>query len=210
MNKVLVFGAGGRLGSEIVAALLVEGFSVTACVRNPDRYVAPTTVRVIKGDAMDAASVKLALEGQCAVVNAIGAGTLRKNKVESQTTSILLRALCESRVRRYVGMSAGMVEVGVLPLGMLAATVFRLLLVTLFRNIREEHRAVEKLIRDTNLDWTIIRPPRLTSGQLATDYSVSTKHIIPGAMSVSCATVARFIASELRQNRFVRKAVFIG
>ncbi|NYF90406.1 SDR family oxidoreductase [Tunturiibacter empetritectus] len=210
MNNVLVFGAGGKLGRAIVAALLREGFSVTASVRNLSSYRAPVGVRVAVGDAMNTGAVAAALEGQDAVVNAIGAGTLRRNSIESETTSVILRTIQKTSIRRYIGMSAGMVDTRVLPLGVIPATIFRILLATLFRNIRKEHRAVEKLVTGTQLDWTIVRPSRLTNSQTFADYRLSTEGIIPGTMSVPCATVAHFITSELRKNEYVRKAVFIG
>jgi putative NADH-flavin reductase len=210
MNKVLVFGATGRLGSAIVAVLLRGGFAVTAFVRNPSSHKAPPGVRVAVGDAKDIAAVAAAVEGQDAVVNAIGAGTLRKNTIESDTTRVILSAVQKNPTRRYVGISAGMVDTRVLPIGIIPATVFRILLVTIFRNIRREHRAVEDLIAATDLDWTIIRPSRLTDSPSKADYRVSTDHILPGAMSVPCATVARFIADVLRTNQYIRKAVFIG
>jgi putative NADH-flavin reductase len=210
MNNILVFGAGGRLGRAIVAALLREGFAVTASVRNPSSYGAPAGVKVAVGDAMDDVAVAAALDRQHAVVNAIGAGTLRRNAIESDTTRVILRAIQKTSIRRYIGMSAGMVDTRVLPLGIVPATVFRILLVTLFRNIRKEHQAVEKLVTGTDLDWTIVRPSRLTNSQETVDYRLATEGNIPGTMSVPCAMVAHFIASELRKNEYVRKAVFIG
>jgi len=198
--RIVVLGANGRLGREVVRQADERGHEVTAFVRRVPSSAFATAVRVRIGDALQMADVRAALSGQEVVVNAIGAGTLRRNEIESRTTAIAVDAAQEVGVSRYVAMSAGMVA--------LDWPLFRyVLLPTIFRNLAREHHRVERLVRASLLDWTIVRPSRLTDGP-ARGYTVSLER--PGSFSVSRHDVAAFILDEIATAGHVHRAVFIG
>jgi putative NADH-flavin reductase len=107
--NILVLGASGQLGRVVVAKLASQGHRVTAFMRSPDSSASRSNVRLFHGDAIDEGLVFAAAEGQHAVVNTIGGGTIRRNTIESDTTRVVLRALVRTTIRRYIAMSAGMV-----------------------------------------------------------------------------------------------------
>ena len=72
--KVLVFGAAGRSGEALVNEALAAGHKVTAFVRGAAQYK-KANVRVVAGDALDAAAVDAAVAGQDAVIDALGGKT---------------------------------------------------------------------------------------------------------------------------------------
>ena len=107
--NVLVLGANGQLGRAVVDRLVRDGHHVSAFVRRPPPAPPDPKVDVVVGDAMSYGAVREAAAGQQAVVNVIGGGTLRANTVESDASKVVLRAVADAGVRRYIGMSAGMV-----------------------------------------------------------------------------------------------------
>jgi uncharacterized protein YbjT (DUF2867 family) len=159
------------------------------------------SIDVHLADARKRADICTAFTGCDVVVNAIGAGTLRHNDVESSTTAAAVAAAEEVGVHRYIAMSAGMVA--------LDWFVFKYMLRPLiFRNIYAEHRRVEDLVRASSLAWTIVRPPKLTNG--APRGYVAGLKLQSGSYTVARAGVATFIADELDNKEYVRKAVFIA
>jgi uncharacterized protein YbjT (DUF2867 family) len=223
--QILVLGASGQLGQAAVARLVGHGHQVRAFMRRPPAASPAPGVDVCLGDALDRGAVAGAAAAQDAVVNAIGSGTLRANTVESDTTAVVVEVLQRTGPRRYIGMSAGLVA----PVGFVFDHVIRPLV---FGNLYREHLAVERLVCNSDLDWTIVRPPRLTNGPChgyvaATDVRLQRAAALSapqaarrwprrpddvrlqGAFGMSRADVAAFIADELVQNKYVHRAVFL-
>ena len=92
--KVLVLGGTGRVGQLIVAGALERGHDVTVLARNPQEAARlGPPIRIMPGDVLDAAALDRALEGQDAVVFAVGAGNVRKTTLFSQSTALLIAAM---------------------------------------------------------------------------------------------------------------------
>jgi uncharacterized protein YbjT (DUF2867 family) len=200
MLRVVVLGAAGQLGREAVRALGARGHAVRAVVRRPPVAAFDSAVEVRLADARNKTDICAAISGCDAVVNTIGPGTLRRNDVESSTTAIAVSAAQEVGVQRYIAMSAGMVA--------LDWWVFKYILRPLiFRNIVAEHCRVEEIVKASALNWTIVRPPKLTNG-LPRGY-LAALELQPRFFSAARADVAAFIAEELESNTYVRQAVFI-
>src|SRR5215470_13102897 len=152
MVRVVVLGAAGQLGREVVRALAGHGYSVRAVVRRPPDAAFDSPIEVRIADARDKTQISAAISGADVVVNTIGGGTLRKNDVESSTTAIAVAAAQDLPVERYIAVSAAMVA--------LDWKVFKYVLRPLiFRNILAEHLRVEEIVKATGLKWTIVRPP---------------------------------------------------
>jgi uncharacterized protein YbjT (DUF2867 family) len=199
--RVVVLGAGGQLGREVVRALDAHGYGVIAAVRRPPPSPLGAAVEIRLTDAAKKSEIRTALKGCDAVVNAIGAGTLRRNDVESTTTTAAVAAAQDVGVSRYIAMSAGMVA--------LDWFFFKYLLHPLiFRNIVAEHRRVEEIVRGSTLNWTIVRPPKLTNGP-PMGY-VASLEPQPKLFNATRADVAAFIADELQNNTYVGRAVFVA
>lgn len=199
--QVVVLGGAGQLGREVVRVLTAREHAVRAVVRRQPSPRLADGAEVTIADARHQAQVRAAIAGADAVVNAIGAGTLRRNDVESSTTAIAIAATRGAGVKRYIAMSAGMVALDWL--------LFRYVLRPLiFRNIVAEHLRVEQLVRASDLEWTIVRPPRLANGP-AKGYVASLE---PQARSFATprSDVAAFIADVIEQRAYVRQAVFVA
>lgn len=198
---VIVLGANGQLGREVVRHMAARGHKVTAFVRRPANGLFDKTVGIWLGDARNREELIAALPGHDVIVNAIGSGTLRKNDVESNTTAVAVAAAQQVGIPRYIAMSAGMVE--------LDWPLFKYVLRPLiFRNIRAEHRRVEEIVKTSALRWTIVRRPKLTNGP-PRGY-VASFELQPGSFSIARADVAAFIADELRDGKYLHQAVFLA
>jgi uncharacterized protein YbjT (DUF2867 family) len=135
--RVIVLGANGQLGGEVIRQVAARSHKVTAFVRRPPNGLLDQTVEIRLGDARKREDLIAALPGHEVVVNAIGSGILRKNQVESNTTAVALAAAQQVGISRYIAMSAGMVA--------LDWPLFNYLLRPLFfLNILAEHRRSKK------------------------------------------------------------------
>lgn len=160
--NVLVLGATGGTGREIVGAALAKGHEVTALVRSP-AVGDLTGVRVVRGDALDEAAVTQALSGCTGVISALGTAVspFRKVTMLSDATRVLLRAMQRQHVRRLVcitGVGSGDSK------GHGGLLYDKLLNPLLLRRVYEDKDRQEAAIRASGLDWVIVRPTMLTNG----------------------------------------------
>ena len=197
---VIVLGANGQLGGEVVRHVAARGHKATAFVRRPPNGLLDKTVEIRLGDARKREDLIAALPGHQVLINAIGSGSLRKSDVESSTTAVAVATAQQLAISRYIAMSAGMVA--------LDWPLFNYLLRPLiFRNIMAEHLRIEEIVKASALRWTIVRPPKLTNGP-PRGY-VASLELQQRSFSVARADVAAFIADELESNKYVRRAVFV-
>ena len=109
--RILVIGATGPTGRQIVDQSLAAGHEVTACVRGPDSRALPSGARVVKADVLDRASLAEAVKGQQAVISSLGTRLSRKpTTLLSEGTRNLIAAMTDAGARRFIcitGIGAG-------------------------------------------------------------------------------------------------------
>lgn len=203
MKAIAVFGATGGTGQQIVAQAQARGYSVTALARAPEKLAPSARLTVHQGDALDASAVRAVVTGQDAVSCALGAGA-RHSTLRFEGTRNIVAAMKAEGVRRLVIVSSlGVGESrGNLPF------LVRAVLVPLFlRHAFADHERQEACVRESGLEWTIVRPAALTDGPRTSRY----RHgFAPDDRSVrgkiSRADVADFVLTCLESGDDVRRA----
>jgi len=201
--NVLVFGASGATGREVVRQALDRGYSVRAFVRDPGKLqIRHARLAVVTGDVTDYAAVERAVQGTDAVASALGSG----NSLGSQPALIdgvrnIVRAMQHVGVRRLVYLSMLGVGGSSRQLGFVDRYV---VLPLLLRNVMQDHARKEEIIRRSTLDWVIVRPPRLTNGPHTGNYR-SGEDVRDGTFlaSISRADVADFMVKQFADDRYV-------
>jgi putative NADH-flavin reductase len=178
---------------------------VTALVRNP----APLAdkgdgLTLVTGDIHDVASVERCIQGQDAVICALGARDLKKTMIRTEGTVNIISAMKENNVKRLIVVSA----MGVGDSWNSLSLVNKLFFTILLKSTREDHEAQEAAVRDSGVDWTIIRPSGLVDTPRTGVYSVG-ENIRAKTSKIPRADVADLILKELEQNTLIGKAVMI-
>jgi len=154
MNLV-VLGATGRTGSLVVEQALAAGHTVTALVRSPQKVTAANpSLRVIAGEATDTSAVARALEGADAIISTLGGG----GSVVADSTAAIVAAARQTGVRRVVVLSSWLVERARLD------AVTRLLTGLGMGGMIKDKSVGEQLLRQSDLDWTIVYASLLSDG----------------------------------------------
>jgi len=201
--KVLVFGASGLTGRELVKQALRAGHVVTAFARHPHAVGADSRVRVVQGDIVDAPAVLQAVGGQEAVISALGAPTPTSPYPPLRTgIAHIIAAMQQHGVKRLVYLSFLGVRAGEEPLGFFLDHVASRLL----RHSIADHRANEQAIRASGLKWTIVHPPKLTNGRRTGTYrsgeDVAVTSFLP---SISRADVAESMLRQLTDESYLHR-----
>lgn len=204
--KLLVFGATGRTGREIVKQGLTS-HHVTAFARDPaDISLEHPHLRVVRGDVLDYDSVEAAVTGQDAVLVALGKRWPRKlfdRATLTDGTRNIVRAMEAHGVKRLVCETS--LEVGD-STGQLG-WFFRYFVIPLFlrRAFRDKERQ-EQVIKQSSLAWVIVRPGVLTNGPRTGRYHAGFSN--PAAhitARISRADVADFMLEQVTSDAFLRR-----
>lgn len=213
-NSILVIGANGGIGRQTVEAALAAGFHVTAILRDPSRLpLVHPQLEIVKGDILAPEQFQCHLQNKDAVISAIGVkGGLTHDEpttLYSQGNYRLLQAMRQAGMKRVFFISASAVEISpVLPL--MVRLVAKYVLQKLLRHMYADLRAMERLVKDSDADWTIIRPPRLTDKPATGQYRWSANAFLRNALSISRADVAHFILHHIPDESTYRGVVEIG
>ena len=200
--KVIIFGASGSIGRNLVSQALEQGHAVTAFVRDPARIdIQHDKLSIAVGDVLEAASVQKALIGHDAVMCSIGAG--RKGGVRAEGTRNIITAMKAAGVRRLICQST----LGIGESWSNLNAFWKYLMFGLFiRPAYLDHVEQEKLVRESGLDWSIVRPAAFIDGELTGHY----RHGFPATandtkLEISRADVADFMLKNLVDNTYLHK-----
>jgi putative NADH-flavin reductase len=204
--NVLVFGASGGTGRELVKLALAQLHRVTAFVRDPHRFeITHANLTVTTGDVMDSARVEQAVRGQDAVMSALGSSrSLKRHPALVEGVRNIIKAMEDDGVRRLVYLSILGVNDSRHQLGWLDRYV---IVPLVLRNVVTDHAIKDGIITRSNLDWVIVRPPRLTNGPKTGRYRAG-DGIKAGWMtaSISRADVADFMLRQVVEEKYVHRA----
>ncbi len=156
-RRIMVFGATGKTGTQIVRQALEAGHNVTAFVRNPTRLaISDPKLRVVTGDVLDAASVERGFAGGCdAVISALGVFHREPRTELSRGTANVICAMQQHGIRRLVVVSS----LGAGDSKGQGSLLARVLQSFLLKHVLADKDRQEAEIMASGLDWTILRPP---------------------------------------------------
>ena len=206
--RILLIGSTGPQGREFVAQALAAGHAVCAFARNPAALQPAPGLEVVRGDVFDQPSLDAAARGQEAAVVILGLpfAALRKpTNVYSQGTRNLITALKPAGVRRLIVVSS----FGVGDSRRDARLHERVFFFLALRGAYADKDLQEQVVRESGLDYTIVRPARLTMAKGTGRY---TALVGPGSIPspIARADVARFILDALGTSEYVGKTVSLG
>jgi putative NADH-flavin reductase len=210
--KLVVFGATGRVGTQLVKFALEQGHAVTAVVRNPAKFTLPDhqALHVVTvPDLADTERVRAAISGHDAVLSGVGPGSFKDVAAASGPTRHILDAVEAAGIERFVAVSAA--PVGPTPEG--EGFFGRRLMFPLLRKVAAgifgDLAVMERDIAATDLKWTVVRPPRLTDRPRG-DYRTVIGDNVPNGHVVSRADVAHAMLALLADDRSVRQPVGVA
>lgn len=208
--RILIIGATGGTGRELVNQALERGHTVTAFVRNlADVAVKHERLTVLRGNVLDPVTVEQGVRGQDAVLSALGHKRwIIPSTILSKGTGVVVETMEQLGVKRLICETSLGVGDSRGRLG-LYYTLF-VIPVIVFFYFRDKKKQ-EEIIRNSKLDWVIVRPGRLTNGRKRGAYRHGPKiGNYLWTVSVSRADAADFMLRQLEDDTYLRQAVAVA
>lgn len=207
--KLTIFGSSGGTGRQLIKQALEQGHTVTAFARSPEKLDQKhEKLQTAKGDVMDSPLVERAVQGQDAVLCVLGQSAMSKQKLRAIGTKNIICAMEKTGAKRFVCLSA--LGVGdsrdVLPFH-----YKHLIVPLLLGRVYADHKIQENYVKESRLDWIIVRPGILADGERTGSY----KHGFAAddktvTLKISRADVAGFMLKQLTENTYLHKTPCIS
>ncbi|MDA3649874.1 SDR family oxidoreductase [Saccharopolyspora indica] len=208
--RITIFGATGGTGKHLIEQALAAGHQVTAVVRDPAKVTREhPELTVVRADVMDAAGIRPHIAGRDAVISAIGSTSVRNpTAVQTDSTISILDAMGAAGVRRFLVVSnGGMITEGDDPL---TKHLVKPIMWRFLKHPWTDMQRMEEIVRASEADWTIIRPPRLTEGPRTGRYRSAVERAVRGGMKISRADLADSILRSLDDDSSIRSAIAVA
>jgi len=160
--KIAIFGGTGSVGNRLVPMLLAQGHHLTTLTRRPD--AAPQGVVVVAGDVADAAAVRETLKGADLVYCLLGATLKDKSAVRTRGTSVIVEQMKREGVDRMICLSSFGAGDSYSALPRLYRWVLAPLIL---KDMLKDHEGQEKILAQSDLNWTVLRPVNLSDDPAA-------------------------------------------
>ena len=219
--KLTIFAATGGIGRQVLEQAVAAGHDVTAVVRNPKKL--SRQVRTVTADlaAADPSALEFAVDRADAVLSGLGPRSNSESKIVSQDTRAIVQAMQATDVRRIVVVSAA--PIGTMPShgrpklpkhdpgdGFFMRNLLGPLVKAALRKHYTDLALMEDILHDSGLDWTVVRPPRLTDGPLTGTYRTAYGRNLRRGILISRADVAHLMLRVLEQPETIKQTIGIA
>jgi uncharacterized protein YbjT (DUF2867 family) len=220
--KLTIFAATGGIGRQLVAQAVAAGHDVTAVVRDPKK-LSTTAVRAVVADLTAPAPTTLqsAVGGADAVLSGVGPRSKSEDGIASRGTRAIVQAMQATGSGRLVVVSAALVGSVPSPGRPQPPThdpgdgfLMRHLLSPMATAMQRKHIAdlavMEDAVRDSGLDWTIVRPPQLSDKPLTVTYRIAHGRNLRRGLHISRASVAHLMLRTIDQPESIGQVIGIA
>ncbi|EMY8531766.1 MULTISPECIES: SDR family oxidoreductase [Bacillus cereus group] len=206
-NKIAILGANGKAGKILVNEALEKGYQVKILTRNStNTEKINKNIETIIGDARNFSTIQDLLQGCSAVINAVGQPK-NESYIFSTVTKHILEAMKEFKIKRYIVISGGSLNVTgdqKRIVNKIGATLFKLFLPKMMQDKYKELQ----IIQNSEVDWTIVRLPFVIEGNGIGSIKESLVDM-PG-IKIQNGDIAPFIVKQINSDRYVGKCPFIS
>ncbi len=201
--RIIVFGATGKTGRHVVETALERGHQVTAFGRSVDRLdITHDALRLHRGDALDRASVGKAIAGHEGAIVCLGSTGLRDKTTLSVGTGAVIDAMVAHEADRLVVLSAAGVDASWKQIPWSSRLLFK----TMLSNVFADHQAQEALVKQSSLDWTIVRAAVLKDEPATGTYLASNA---AKTNKINRGDVAGCLVDQLDDPTYSRQAISV-
>jgi putative NADH-flavin reductase len=216
MKHILLLGATGRTGKQVLKYALDNGYSVTALVRSPAKITEQSErLTVIEGFPTNIDDVRNAIKDCDRVISALNPISekdlasfkrIKSPRILEKSITNAIECMQENGIRKVAVVSS----IGIGDTYLLSPWFMRMLgKITNFRNSYSDHNAQEVLLMKSDLDWVITRPVALNNNEvlqnLVIDYEKK-----PSPFKISRKQLAKFLVDSLEQETYFKKAVILS
>ncbi len=206
--RLLIFGATGKTGKYLIEQGLHAGHTITAFVRNPKKLQQRKNYLIsFSGNISNQSDILHAMKGQEVVISVLGNKTSnvfwKSNTTISEGLKNIIHGMHIRRVKRILFVTSfGISDNIFLP--------EKILINVFLHNVFADLPTQEKLIKESGLEYTIVRPARLVDGQKTGKYKAEENLPIWPWSKITRSDVADFILHTIQNKNMIQKTITLS
>jgi putative NADH-flavin reductase len=210
MKTIAIFGGTGQTGKLVLEKVLQEGYKVKALVRNPNKInKSDPNLTVIQGDVLNEDEVKKTIQESEVVLSLFGHVKGSPQWLQTKGTDIIVEAMTQSGVKKIISLSGGGLPFPEKDKPKLADKIIRFIMKVAVPKILKDAILHAEILRKSNLDWMIVRGPRLTNETPKHNYRVGWVGV-NASTKISRADLADFIVKQIESDEFIHQMPFVS
>jgi len=204
--NILVLGATGRVGSQIVTYALHDRHHVSVLVRTPEKIqINNENLTIIQGNVLNKDEIVRAMIGMDVVISALntdGTTTL------SESMPLIIEAMENEGIKRIITIgTAGILQSRTTPNSLRYQTSESKQKST---RAAKEHHKVYDMLRQSTLEWTIVCPTYLPDGERVGKYRIDRNFLPEGGAKISVSDTAEFTFKQIKASDYIKSRVGIA
>jgi len=210
LKKLIVFGATGGTGKQVVEQALQAEHQVTVVVRNPDAFnIQHKNLEIIKGDVFQPLTFSNAIKEKDVIISCLGVQHKKPTIIYSEGINNIIQVMQREKVNRIICLSAGAVIVPSKS-SLFLKFVTKNILQRLFKYMYADMLIMEKILRNANLNWTVVRPPWLRDSKYTAKYRTTINEHLSNPSKISRADLAHYIINHLTDEKTFKAVIEIS
>jgi putative NADH-flavin reductase len=209
--KITIFGSTGFVGKVLIKKAIAAGYQVKTLVRNPDKLEEiKDKIEIINGSIFESSMVEAAIKGAEVVLSAIGPPTGKTFDPFQYEKAMkdIVRIMDKNGIKRYIHIGGAAHPGGENEVWNFNRKFLRLFLTFFGRQILVAKHLEWEVLKSSDLDWTLIRPPRIANEAASQSIYVDEKNL--GNLKVSVENLTDFILQQISSKEWIRKAPLIS
>lgn len=210
MKTIALFGGSGKTGKHFLNQALERGYSVKALVRTPSKITSKSSnLNILPGDVLNYEDVAKTIEHTDLVVSLFGHVKGSPEWLQTNGTKNIAKAMRDHDVNRIISLSGGGLPFPEKDQPKFPDKLIRTIMKIAVPKILNDAIEHAKVLRDSNLNWTIIRGPRLTEEAYKGKYRVGWVGV-NASTKIGRADLADFILREVEKEEFNHQMPFVS
>lgn len=209
--KIAIFGSTGFLGKVLLEKALDEGYHIKTLVRNPERLgIFKESVEFVQGDIFQADDVENTVRGTEAVLSTVGPPQRHPGDPKSYKKAMeaLVAILEKHHITRFIHVSGAVHSGGKNEHWSLGRRFLRLFLNLTMKPVLVAKHLEWEVLKHSTLDWTLVRPPRITNGQSTGKVVADEKNL--ARIQVNVEDLAHFMLAQIASDQWIKKAPLVA
>jgi putative NADH-flavin reductase len=209
--KILLFGSTGGTGKEVLLQALEKGHFITAIVRNPTKInIQSERLKVIQGDVL-ISNLDFAFAEQDAVICCLGAPANKAGTLRSEGTKNIIDAMKKANIDRLICQTSLGYDDSIPVLNCTSFIFKKIIVPYILKATFKEHHLQEIAIKQSGLNWTVVRPGNLTNGKKTENYKSNFSYADPTLkVKISRADIAHLLIKQLSSSENNQKIIGIS
>ncbi len=209
--KIAILGSTGYLGKVLLKTALDEGYQVRTLVRNPDKLGEfKDQVEFVQGSISDVDKLAETFTGTEVVLSTVGPPQRNPGKPEfyEQAMKDLVAVLEKQNIKRYIHTGGAVHAGGENENWTLGRKFLRWFLLLVAKPILVAKHLEWEVLKTSDLDWTLVRPPQIVDGGPTDPVSADEKNL--ARTKVNVESLARFMVEQITSPEWIRKAPLVA